>query len=571
LDAQLPDIPPAPALPHASDYLAARRFNDRSRTDRSWQTTRGGLSALMLNRCRLGLPPDVAAAEAATEAGPDLDDRLLDWLWGLLTHPTWAVAAHLPGHELPSLSAPLTDLAACEMALAMAEARETLLPWISHVSDTLAESMVTEIDRRVLRPFIQEAGQRSWNNPEQVHNNWTGVCVGSILAAVCSLEAQGHPRPEAKARAVDLLNVFLEKAFTPGGECDEGLAYWAYGISWACRGWMRLDAETFEARVNLPRLKQVADYPRRSHLFGETFYAANDASPSLGGDLNYLWWLAEVTQDAWLAAWCRRSPKISLNKGEIPWRGVWSAKRMAASALGRQAPVEPPQVTHLPDQQAFAFRHGGIEKPTLVVSFAGGHNAENHNHNDVGHVSLAAEGRFIFCDMGNARYTADFFGPKRYTYTVTSSLGHNVPSVNGYAQRAGRHPAVVLQADTAARRVSMDLTAAYPPESGLASLVRTLENPDDATVLLSDEFDVTGQFEEAFWCLEEPTVFAHGVSAGTFEVRFDPPPTKLEAVPHDAGAMCLREYEPGTTLWRVSATFDAAGPGRVTVQFRRQV
>ena len=177
-----------PPLPQANDFLAALRSNDRRRVDRFWREWRGVFASLILRRCALGI--DQA----------DADDRLVDWLWGHLNQPTWAVVAHLSPRELPRLDTQTLDLASCEMAMFFAETLEVLGPWIQSVSGTLAGSILHEIDRRVLTPYAR--GQSVWwdgSGERTDFNNWLGVCAGSILAACVALENLGHPRPEARA------------------------------------------------------------------------------------------------------------------------------------------------------------------------------------------------------------------------------------------------------------------------------------------------------------------------------------------------------------------------------------
>jgi hypothetical protein len=72
------------------------------------------------------------------------------------------------------------------------------------------------------------------------------------------------------------------------------------------------------------------------------------------------------------------------------------------------------------------------------VALKGGHNAEHHNHNDLGSYSVVAGGRPVLLDPGSEVYTARTFSGKRYESKVLNSYGHPVPVVAGRLQRAGR-------------------------------------------------------------------------------------------------------------------------------------
>ncbi len=74
------------------------------------------------------------------------------------------------------------------------------------------------------------------------------------------------------------------------------------------------------------------------------------------------------------------------------------------------------------------------------VGFAckGGHNAESHNHNDIGHFIYEADGTFFFTDLGAGEYTKEYFGKGRYDILCNNSFGHSVPILNGQGQGTGR-------------------------------------------------------------------------------------------------------------------------------------
>ena len=115
----------------------------------------------------------------------------------------------------------------------------------------------------------------------------------------------------------------------------------------------------------------------------------------------------------------------------------------------------------------------GDERLTLAVK--GGHNAEIHNHNDVGGFIIHRRAESLVCELGAGKYVKEFFGPRRYEFLTTRSAGHNVPLVNGLEQMPGaEHRAegfgLVEEAGTAG--VRMELRSAYPTEADLESLER---------------------------------------------------------------------------------------------------
>lgn len=72
-------------------------------------------------------------------------------------------------------------------------------------------------------------------------------------------------------------------------------------------------------------------------------------------------------------------------------------------------------------------------------------------------------------ELGAPEYTADTFGPKRYSLLATRSSGHSLPIVNGHEQASGRESAaqvLVVEAGPSLVRVRLDLTGAYPAAAG---------------------------------------------------------------------------------------------------------
>jgi len=115
--------------------------------------------------------------------------------------------------------------------------------------------------------------------------------------------------------------------------------------------------------------------------------------------------------------------------------------------------------------------------PAFAAVLKGGHNAEHHNHNDVGSFSVVSGQKMLVCDPGSEVYTARTFSAKRYDSKVLSSLGHAVPVVGGKLQRTGAEAkAVVLQTEFSepTDRLTLDIRSAYDVPQ-LRKLVRSFQ------------------------------------------------------------------------------------------------
>ena len=113
----------------------------------------------------------------------------------------------------------------------------------------------------------------------------------------------------------------------------------------------------------------------------------------------------------------------------------------------------------------------------LFIASHAGHNAESHNHNDVGDVILYSDGKPVIIDVGSGTYTSKTFSKDRYTLWYNTSAYHNVPLINGFQQEAGRQFEAknVKYTTTPARtEQQMDIAPAYPAECGIKQWIRTV-------------------------------------------------------------------------------------------------
>ena len=107
----------------------------------------------------------------------------------------------------------------------------------------------------------------------------------------------------------------------------------------------------------------------------------------------------------------------------------------------------------------------------------GGHNAESHNHNDIGQVVVYLDGKPVLVDAGVETYSRKTFGPDRYQIWTMQSAYHTLPTIDGVMQSPGKEFAarnVSYQMDDAGARFSLDIAGAYPPEAGLVNWQRTV-------------------------------------------------------------------------------------------------
>lgn len=483
--------------------------------------------------------------------------RLFNWLYDLTFARSWSAPVHLPhrGERTPDERS--IELGSCAQGILLALTVRMLESWIRQQSETFFQSILDEIEHRLVRPFGN--GAEVWWHPQPTPdnwmiNNWTGVCGGCLLGMCVVLEQLGRDCGPARNRAIDAINLYLHRAFTPGGECDEGIGYWCYGMEMACMGLSQLDEQTLHHSIDMDRLKQVADYPRRVHIDGTTFYASNDSRSDPRAPHLCSTWLARVTQNTFLARW----PELS---GFDTPRGL--APVVAACELQKFPPISLPHdldshscssVRWLGDQQILIYSQPCNGTP-ITLCLEGGSNTESHNHNDLGQVQLFIRNHPVLIDPGLPQYVDGFFGKNRYLHLNPSSFGHNVPIIRQTPQHADRQArAEVVRVDPTTGTLCLDLTRAYPPE---ARLLRWLRQLDSASMQVTDQIQLIepGWVELCFWTTENVQIVDDDCQVGEVRIVFSPKPVDTHVDPFTASDLMLRNVDPGKPYYRIRARF----------------
>ena len=146
---------------------------------------------------------------------------------------------------------------------------------------------------------------------------------------------------------------------------------------------------------------------------------------------------------------------------------------------------------------AAARRRAGTTEGFYFATL-GGHNAESHNHNDVGNYVVYLNGNPMLVDVGVETYTAKTFSSKRYEIWTMQSAFHNLPTINGVMQAAGRQfeaRDTSFQSDNTSAEFRADLAAAYPKEAGVNKWLRSVQlNRTANNIAVTDRYHIGQEF-----------------------------------------------------------------------------
>lgn len=424
------------------------------RSDRYNRVAQYTLAECIENKGRFIPPLEAAISEICSERTwiynfhdtPDLDD----WHGKRMSVDLGAV---VPAHDMAAAMVLLGD----------------------RLSAKTRQLITDECRRRILQPYhhaIENAGDSGmwWIN---AHMNWNAVCHFGIVGTALGIEQDRHKRAFFLASAEKFAGNYLS-GFGTDGYCNEGLGYWNYGFS-NYIGLAELIWQESKGKVNLfdlPNARAAAMYPAHIEIM-------NGLAPSF----------ADCTLNTppmpRLAAFVNRRYRLGLP--QFAMDDMTTAGGSLATALMYSSPnsatASPPAKEAAGYEIRSYFDLGGVlvSRPALNstcrigVALKGGHNAEAHNHNDLGTFVIAMGKELPILDPGGEVYTSRTFGKDRYQSNLLNSFGHPVPIVAGQLQRAGREAqAKILKADftDAVDTFSMDISSAYiVPE--LKKLTRT--------------------------------------------------------------------------------------------------
>ncbi|WP_221326846.1 heparinase II/III family protein [Actinoplanes sp. L3-i22] len=466
-------------------------------------------------------------ARAAVLAAVTLDERWLDEVTDGVTlwceQSSWCWPAHDDtfarfGAVVPTVTEPYLDLGAGEVAADLAWIDHLLGAQLDERTPGLRARIRHEVERRVLRPFAERRDWH-WIGLDGRPHNWNPWIHGNVLVAALRLVPGGERRAELVRLVVEGLDRYVA-SLPADGAIDEGYAYWWNG---AGRLLEALDVLAYASdgvlsAAPVPALRETVAFPHRMHLGGPWYVNFADCSARPSGDQPWqnLYREARRVGDDEALAHAAAQSSETRSSGAHEGDGLGRLLRAltdpgwisaagsapagsapAGSAPAGSAPAGESWLARevwLPSTQVLVARMAGGSSAGLALAVKGGHNGENHNHNDVGGFVVALHGVPVLVDPGRPTYTAQTFGPDRYELWMMRSSWHNVPEIRGREQApGGGHSGgdVVVGGDETYAQLSLDLGKAYP-EAGIRKWRRTARlDRVAAAVTVRDQWELT--------------------------------------------------------------------------------
>jgi len=411
---QIPEKPESLVL----DYKTTGNRSRWQRVDSIW---RKRLDALFMAECLENKGRFLPALEEIITAFCD--------------EPTWVMPAHDSGQNCYYGKVQYADLKAADIGMTLAVIRGILG---DKLSAPLRQRIKDEVMRRNLTPFMQQitgtTGMTWWWITGT--NNWNAVCLAGITEAALALIDDPAERALYIVAAATYSRFFLS-GFTPDGYCSEGMGYWNYGYG----HYILLTEFIHQATGGKVDLLKAAGAEAAGRYAG-VLEIQNGIHPafadcSIGSrpSASFMYYLSR-RYGFGFSEWDQLDPVGSAEGGIA---GILFAFPTSADTCTPVTPAGPrlAQRTWFKDAGILICRPGADAESRLAVAVKGGHNAEHHNHNDVGSYLVVSGTDALLVDPGAEVYTRRTFSSQRYDSKVLNSFGHSVPLVAGRMQEKG--------------------------------------------------------------------------------------------------------------------------------------
>jgi len=428
-------------------YLDYSRTGNRTRWQRVSGRRRDRVEALALAECLENKGRFIRPFEEIVQA--------------LCSERTWVMPAH--DRDLRNFNEKLIDI----------DLGSAMLGWSLATADYLladklgadARRLIRDnLEQRIFKPFEDMvAGKREQNWWMTTTNNWNAVCLGGVTGSALAVIDSPERRAFFIVAAEHYSQNFL-KGFTDDGYCSEGLGYWNYGY-----GYYAMLTELIHQATGGKLDILDNERARAAGRFGAAIEINNGIYPAFA-DCS-----VEARPSSRLMYFVSRRFGMGLQRWEKddpagPGGALYESMMYSFENSASRAKPTAADSGQLPIRSWFDKAGVLICRPKpdsqshLAVALKDGHNAEHHNHNDVGSFVVVLGDNPLLLDPGAEVYTARTFSSRRYDSNVLNSFGHPVPVVAGKLQRTGGDArGVVLnqQSTDDADTLVLDISSAY--------------------------------------------------------------------------------------------------------------
>jgi hypothetical protein len=468
----------------ATDYLEIIRSGDRLQS--VYAAPRSALMALVMGELMEGKGRFI--------------DQIINGVWYYSEQTWWGWSAHLPDPRgLPDIQKPSIDLGVGEIA--------SILSWTWHlfhesfdeIHPLISKRLKDEIMYKAVTPYYER--EDFWwmgFDESRTVNNWNPWTNHNMLTAILIMEDDQEKKLFGVQKVIRSLDVFLNQYPADGG-CDEGPSYWGRAGASLYQNLDLLKLAT-NGQFNVfdkQLIKNMGTYIYKAYINYPYFINFADADAKTGSRPQIIYSYGKDIQDqvmqkfgVYLArqqGWGTKTPGGKIDE---------QLMQLLLLDEIENAPSENALISDfwLPDTEVAGARDNAGSTEGFFFAAKGGHNAESHNHNDLGTCVLYFDGKPCLIDIGREEYVAKTFSSRRYEIWTMQSQYHNLPKINGIEQMQGRQYVAkntTFHADAKKAVFSSDISDAYVEDAGVEKWVRSYRLDRGKKFLISDQYELS--------------------------------------------------------------------------------
>lgn len=435
----------------------------------------------------------------------------------------WGIPAHYTS-SLPNSENQVVDLFNSETANMLVWTTYMLCDELEKERPGICELIKNEINRRILVPAREN--NYSWKRSTGNWNTW--ICA-NWLSCILLCETDRSQQIKDICEVLSCLDFFIDGSYDDGG-CEEGVYYWdrAAASLFECVRLLAIATNGKFAYGDDEKLKAMGSFVYKTYICKSANINFSDTPSKPQININILYPFGHYVNDSLMTGYATKIAKDSnykrapsslfYNSGNYPTLSRELFFLSEFETFDKCEPIEPlSRDNWLPDLQVFSARSYQQSSEGLFVAAKGGHNGENHNHNDIGSFIIYDGSTPLFVDLGAARYTAKTFSNKRYELTNCRSAYHNVPLINGFEQHVGRlYSAQGIKYKQNNKYVSfkLNLEHTYQKEAEIEKWQRTIRLNRGKNVIITEEYKLKSYLEPTeiiLVCYGEPMIVKSGV------------------------------------------------------------
>jgi hypothetical protein len=426
---------------------------------------------------------NLAIAELCENKGRFVD-KLCDYLWAISEETSWIIPAHTihspsrPHTDVPEVySSEFThgiDLFSASCSASMAMICYFLKDKLDAVSPLIRERMEHEIYERSIKPYMTCVFSWTGERGNKV-NNWNPWIVSNLLYVTAVTVKDTALREKIVSKAMSHLDNFTSFYADDGG-CDEGPGYW-FVAGAAYFHALEIIYDMTGGAINVydhPLVAKIGEYCVNFAISKKYHLNFGDSHPGCGNGSYVLARMGKVCGSKSMLAYAGSrgiDAKCTVNGTAIPYSSV---KALVMPDFTEYTPAEAPPCFWYDSLKVMIARETPDTEVGTYLAAKGAHNAQSHNHNDVGSFVVYKDGKPVIIDVGVGAYTKQTFSADRYKLWFMQSEYHNLPTIGGKGELPGpQYSSCEEVCDLENKTLTMELKNAYSPECGILSYKRS--------------------------------------------------------------------------------------------------